>query len=238
MRLSDFRVLTFDCYGTLIDWETGIWSALEPLIQMSGVARSREDAMLAFAKHESGQQAETPEMVYRELLGAVHARIAAEWGVSPDAAMDEAFGAAIADWPPFPDTPGALQYLQQHYKLVILSNVDRESFALTHPKLGVTMDAVYTAQDIGSYKPDPRNFQYAIEHAKADFDADTSEILHTAQSLFHDHRPAAAAGLASAWIRRPGAIMGHSGAQAGNTPDVAFAFDTMGDMAAAHRAGE
>ena len=235
MRLSDFRVLTFDCYGTLIDWESGIWNALQPLIQAGGVAHSREDAMLAFAKHESGQQAETPDMVYSELLGAVHARIAAEWGVAADAAMDSAFGAAIADWPPFPDTPEALQYLQRHYKLVILSNVDRQSFSLTHPKLGVTMDAVYTAQDIGSYKPDPRNFSYAIEHAKADFGADASEILHTAQSLFHDHRPAAAAGLTSAWIRRPGAIMGHSGAQAGDTPDVAFAFDTMGDMAAAHR---
>ena len=120
---------------------------------------------------------------------------------------------------------------------MIVSNVDRRSFALSNARLGVTFDGIYTAQDIGSYKPDPRNFQYAIDHAKADFGADPSEILHTAQSLFHDHRPAAAAGLTSAWIRRPGAVMGHSGAQAGDTPEVAFAFDTLGDMAEARRDG-
>ncbi len=237
MRLSDFNVLTFDCYGTLIDWESGIWNALQPLVAASGVGHSRDNAMLVFAKHESAQQAETPEMVYSELLGAVHARIAAEWGVTGDRAVDDAFGAAIADWPAFGDTSAALQYLQQHYKLVILSNVDRQSFSRSHAKLGVTFDGIYTAQDIGSYKPDPRNFQYAIEHAKSDFGAGPGQILHTAQSLFHDHRPAATAGLTSAWIKRPGAIMGHSGAQAGDTPEVAFAFDTMGDMAAAHEAG-
>ncbi len=236
MHLSDFKVLTFDCYGTLIDWETGIWNALQPLIAAGGVGHSREDGMLAFAKHESAQQAETPEMIYSELLGAVHARISAEWGVPADAGSDAAFGAAIADWPAFPDTAAALQYLGQHYKLVILSNVDRGSFALSNPRMGVTFDGIYTAQDIGSYKPDPRNFRYAIEHAQSDFGAGPETILHTAQSLFHDHRPAGAAGLTSAWIRRPGAIMGHSGAQAGDTPEVAFAFDTMGDMAAAHRA--
>ena len=107
----------------------------------------------------------------------------------------------MPDWPAFPDSAAALAYLKQHYKLVILSNVDRTSFAGSNRRLGVAFDAIYTAQDIGSYKPDPANFRYMLDHLAA-LGNGPGDILHTAQSLFHDHGPARRLGLASAWIDR------------------------------------
>src|SRR4051794_21597418 len=140
-------------------------------------------------------------MPYSDLLAEVHGQLAAAWGTAPDEAEAARFGDSIGDWPAFPDTANALVYLKQHYRLVILSNVDRAGFQATQRRLGVVPDAVYTAQDIGSYKPDPRNFAYLIQQLAADGVA-RGQVLHVAQSLFHDHVPAQAAGLASAWIDR------------------------------------
>jgi 2-haloalkanoic acid dehalogenase type II len=163
----------------------------------------RDAVLQAFARVESGQQAMTPEMAYPDLLAAVHRQLAYEWGVVPDDAEDAAFGASVADWPAFPDTVEALRYLKQHVRLIILSNVDRGSFVATNERLGVTFDAVYTAQDIGSYKPDRRNFVYLLERL-GERGVAKEKVLHVAQSLFHDHVPANAVGLASAWIDRRG----------------------------------
>ena len=234
--MRNFGVLTFDCYGTLIDWETGLFAALQPLLMRAGVALPRDAVLATFAEHESRQEAATPAMRYAELLGDVHAQLARGWGVVPVAAESQAFGASIGDWPAFGDTAAALQYLRQHYKLAILSNVDRASFAATLPRLGVTFDAVFTAEDIGSYKPDPRNFVYLIEHLAA-MGLDRRDILHTAQSLFHDHAPANAAGLASAWIDRRQDAHGW-GATSAPPPGVRydFRFATLAEMAEAHRA--
>ena len=233
MKLSDFRVLSFDCYGTLIDWESGIWQALEPLRARADVAR--EAALEAFARLESRQQAQTPGMAYPEVLASVHGQLAAEWGVAADAAEDAAFGASIGDWPAFPDTAEALECLKQHFRLVVLSNVDRAGFAATQPWLGVAFDAVYTAQDIGSYKPDVRNFRYVLDRL-AEQGVRRDEVLHVAQSLFHDPVPATALGLASAWIDRRG---GGGGATAAVVGDVRwdFRFGSLGELAEAHRDG-
>jgi 2-haloalkanoic acid dehalogenase type II len=201
MPLRDFKVLSFDCYGTLIDWESGIHAALQPLLGRLGQALPREAVLEIFAHHESAQEAATPAMRYSELLAVVHAALARHWGVAPDPAEDRRFGASVPDWPAFPDSADALRYLRQHYRLVILSNVDRESFAGSAARLGVRFDDVFTAENIGSYKPDPRNFAYMLEHLGA-AGIERGQILHTAQSLFHDHGPANAAGLASAWIDR------------------------------------
>jgi 2-haloalkanoic acid dehalogenase type II len=141
-------------------------------------------------------------MLYSDLLAAVYATLAREWGVDAPDEECAAFGAGIPHWPVFPDSPPSLQYLKRHYRLVILSNVDRASFAGSNEKLQVEFDAIYTAEDIGSYKPDARNFDYLLEHLKADFAFDRTDVLHTAQSLFHDHVPARALGLATAWIDR------------------------------------
>jgi 2-haloalkanoic acid dehalogenase type II len=239
MELSDYSVLTFDCYGTLIDWESGIWDAMQPLLQANGRDDiTRMKALAAFGEIESEQQAQTPSMVYCEVLEQVHAGLASRFSLQSDGAMDRAFGASVPYWPAFPDTADALRILKQHYKLVIVSNVDRAGFAASNRKLGIAFDAVYTAQDIGSYKPDPRNFQYMLDHLGADHGIARGDILHTAQSLFHDHGPAGDAGLARAWIDRQGLSKGGDwGATApvAERPNVDFVFATLGAMAQAVR---
>ncbi|MGE0224579.1 MAG: haloacid dehalogenase type II [Acetobacteraceae bacterium] len=236
MRLRDFDALTFDCYGTLIDWETGLWSALQPLLTRAGLRIERDAALAVFAEHEARQQAATPDMPYAALLAVVHGQLADAWGVTPSADENRRFGESIGEWPPFPDTVEALRYLGRHYRLVILSNVDRASFSVTQTRLGVTFNAVYTAQDIGFYKPDLRNFHYLLDRL-ADQGIGKDRVLHVAQSLFHDHAPANAIGLPSAWIDRRDGAPG-SGATSAPPDNVRydFRFPTLGDFAAAHRA--
>lgn len=235
MKLTDFDTLTFDCYGTLIDWESGIFAALQPLLARSGNGLARDAVLKAFARHEFAQERETPDMIYSDLLARVHARLAREWGAAADGGSDRRFGAAVPDWPAFPDSPAALAYLKQHYKLVILSNVDRVSFAGSNRRLGVEFDAIYTAQDIGSYKPDPRNFQYMLARL-AERGIQREQVLHTAQSLFHDNAPAKEAGLATCWIDRRHAAGGW-GATMPPPPNAAydFRFTSLAAMADAHR---
>jgi 2-haloacid dehalogenase len=236
LRLTDFKALTFDCYGTLIDWETGLYAALQPLLSRCGMTLKRDEVLEAYARHEAAQEAATPRMVYSELLAEVHRRLAREWNVSHSDNDAVTFGSSIPHWPAFADSAGSLQYLQRYYKLIILSNVDRESFAASSRRLGVTFDAVCTAQDIGSYKPDPRNFTYLID-AVARLGIRKSEILHTAQSLFHDHAPARAAGLRTAWIDRRHQLEGWGATvPPAGTPEYDFRFTNLAEMVKAHQA--
>ena len=236
MKLGDFKVLTFDCYGTLIDWEAGICAALMPLASKTSGALSREQLLNTFAKHESAQQALTPAMPYSQLLSVVYQRLAAEWGLGASRQEAAAFGASVADWPEFADSVSALRYLKGHYRLVILSNVDRVSFRASNERLQVDFDAIYCAQDIGSYKPDPRNFEYLLRHLQADFGLQRPDVLHTAQSLYHDHAPANQFGIASAWITR-----GRKGQGGGATlapaimPTYSFSFDDLAGLVSAHQ---
>lgn len=235
MKLTDFKVLTFDCYGTLIDWETGLFNSLRTLLARSCRAMSRDQALEEFGRHEFAQEAETPAMPYSQLLAVVYRRLAKTWGTTTTNEEANTFGASIPDWPQFPDSAPALQYLKQHYRLVILSNVDRLSFRSSNARLEVDFDAIYTAQDIESYKPSDRNFEYLIRRLKEDFGLGKSEVLHVAQSLLHDHAPANRAGLASAWIDRRhaedgwGATMPPAG-----RPHYDFRFESMAALAAAH----
>lgn len=235
MKLTDFKALTFDCYGTLIDWETGMVEGLKPLTSRVARELSRDEILEAHARHESSQQKWTPAKRYPELLAVVHKRLAEEWGVDCGWAECEAYGRSVKDWPAFPDSPGALQYLKKHYKLVILSNVDNESFAASNEKLGVSFDAIYTAEDIGSYKPSDRNFDYMLEKL-ATKGIERHEILHTAESLFHDHGPANHHGLSSCWIyRRHGQEGFGATMDPGETPKYDFRFTSMADLAKAHQ---
>jgi 2-haloacid dehalogenase len=235
MQLRDFKALTFDCYGTLIDWETGLYTALQPLLQKGSVTLKRDEVLAAFGRHESTQQVAAPEMIYSELLAEVHRQLAREWQVS-DAETDAvAFGKSVPDWPAFPDTEASLQYLQRYYKLVILSNVDRESFAGSNRRLGVAFDAICTAHDIGSYKPDPRNFAYLI-NTVAGLGVLKRNILHTAESLRHDHVPAQAVGLATAWIHRRHQLEGWGAtAPPAQMPRYDFRFTSLAEMVKAHQ---
>ena len=234
MRLSDFRVLTFDCYGTLIDWESGIVAALRPLMAKSKARLDRDVALASFGRHEAAHQHETPGMRYSDLLAEVHRRLAEEWGVAATDEEHRTFGRSVPDWPAFADSAEALASLKRHYKLVILSNVDRASFSGSNARLGVAFDAIYTAEDIGSYKPDRRNFAYMLD-ALGERGFGREDILHTAQSLFHDHVPAKEFGLATAWIDRR-----HGQAGWGATPPAEgarydFHFASLAEMAEARR---
>ena len=235
MRLTDYTTLTFDCYGTLIDWETGIYNALKPWLDRHELSMSRDEALELYARHESAQEHETPEMLYSDLLAATLKRIGAELDL--DVGDDEAaaIGDSVKDWPAFPDSAEALAYLKQHYKLVILSNVDRASFAHSNAKLGVEFDAIYTAEDVGSYKPSPRNFAYMLEHLAA-LGVAKQDILHTAQSLTHDHVPAEDAGLTTCWIDRRHDKPGFGATKPPpRQPRIDVRFTSLGEMAEAHR---
>ncbi|HLF42301.1 MAG TPA: haloacid dehalogenase type II [Acidimicrobiia bacterium] len=201
--LSEFTTLTFDCYGTLIDWESGIWEALQPLLERNaaiGLARSL--ALEVFARSESRQESATPGLAYPNILAQVHRDLAEHLQLETDLEMDRRFGASVPLWPAFPDSSDALRDLGTQFRLVILSNVDRAGFAASNKRLEGAFDAVYTAEDIGSYKPDHRNFEYMLDHLASEFGVGPEEVLHVAQSLYHDHVPAQSLGMATAWIDR------------------------------------
>lgn len=233
MNLSNFNTLTFDCYGTLIDWESGITAAVRHWLAGKGLEKSDDAILEAFANSESTQQRETPDMLYPALLAKTLHRMAAAWGLTASEAEAAAFGNSVKDWPAFPDAADALLRLKKYYRLVILSNVDRASFAHSQAKLGDVFDAVYTAEDVGSYKPNPRNFAFMLKKEAA-AGVPASKILHTAQSLFHDHVQAKAHGLTSAWIDRRLDVDGWGATmppEAPVTPD--FHFPTLDAMAEA-----
>ncbi len=237
MKLSDFKVMTFDCYGTLIDWEAGIFSALQPLAARAGRSKTGDPLLENFARHESAQEEETPAMPYSQLLAVVYRRLAREWGITVSNEEANIFGASVPDWPEFTDSVESLRYLKRHFKLVILSNVDRISFRSSNERLKVRFDAIYTAQDVESYKPSPRNFEYMLRRLKDDFRLEGRDVLHTAQSLFHDHVPANRFGLASAWIDRRHAAKGWGATMPpSGTPKIDFRFDSMAALVDAHRA--
>jgi 2-haloalkanoic acid dehalogenase type II len=235
VKITDFKALTFDCYGTLIDWETGMLAALEPLAARSSQQRSREHILETYAAHEAAQEDYTPTLRYSQLLAVVYKRLAEDW--KTPALWDEcvAFGQSLRNWPAFADSAAALSYLKGHYRLFVLSNVDNESFAYSNRTLGVEFDGIMTAEDIGSYKPSPRNFQYLLARLESQGIL-KHQILHVAQSLFHDHQPANEIGLASCWINRQHARAGFGATQSPATmPRYDFSFNSMGELAEAHR---
>ncbi len=234
-RLTDFGVLTFDCYGTLIDWETGIWDALQPLLMENGCEEvTRESALQAFGAEENDLESRAPSMPYPEVLARAHRAVAKRFELLSREELDSAFGASLPHWPAFTDTAAALRALKRRFRLVILSNVHREGIAASNRKLGVRFDAIYTAEDIGSYKPSPRNFEYMLERLEADHGVAPNEILHTAQSLFHDHVPARAHGLANCWIDRQDLSRGGDGGATAKVPEqpaVDFLYPSLGALA-------
>lgn len=236
-KLHDFAVLTFDCYGTLIDWETGIWDAFQPLIVANARCDIRRNQVLeAFGVNESRVESEFPTLAYPDVLSRVHCAVADQLDLETSPGLDLDFSQSLPLWPAFPDTADALRALKSRYKLVILSNVNRDGFSASNRKLGVEFDAVYTSEDIGSYKPDPANFDYLLAHLAADLDLRPAEVLHTAQSPYHDHAPAKAIGLNTTWIDRQRlSESGRWGATAwlDKVPQPDFVFHSLAEMAKA-----
>ena len=236
MQLSTFKALTFDVYGTLIDWESGMVEGLAPLTRQVSQNLSRDAILEAHAYHESTTQRQTPGKLYSELLPVVYRRLAEEWGVAVTWDECVTYGQSVRNWPAFPDSAEALQYLKQHYKLVVLSNVDNASFAGSNEKLGVAFDAVYTAEDVGSYKPAMQNFDYMLANL-ARMNIGKDDILHTAESMFHDHGPANRAGLSNCWIYRRHDKEGFGATMnPGGMPSYDIRFNSMADMVEAHKA--
>ena len=178
----------------------------------------------------------TPSKKYSDLLGVVYRRLAEEWGVEVTWEECAAYGLSVRQWPAFEDSREALAYLQRHFKLVVLTNTDNLSFSGSNGRLGVTFDGVFTAEDVGSYKPADRNFDYMIE-TLARRGIQKNEILHTAESMFHDHQCANKYGLANCWIYRRHDKEGFGATMnPGEMPTYDFRFDSMKDMARAHQA--
>jgi 2-haloacid dehalogenase len=192
--LTDFDVLTFDCYGTLIDWETGIAAALRSVASWPA---TDEELLERFAVHEAG--AERGEYrPYRQVLARAALGVAGDLGVELDEDAAAAFGGSVGNWPAFPDSPEALRRLAGRYRLGVVTNCDEDLFAASNRRLGARFDRVITAERVRSYKPNPRHFEVAL----AEIGLPKDRILHVAQSLFHDHVPAKRLGLSTVWIDR------------------------------------
>lgn len=238
--ITDFTTLTFDCYGTLIDWERGILAELRPWAVAHGVEATGEALLEAFGETEAACERETPERLYPQILESVLERLAARWSVTLAENEARKFGLSVGRWPAFPDSPAALKYLKRHYRLVILSNVDHVSFAKSRERLGVEFDRVITAQDIGTYKPDLRNFRHALKDIRETLGVEPHQVLHTAQSIFHDIVPAKSLGLRTLWINRRKEQGGWGAtpapAEHGDAVRPDFEVASLGELAALHQA--
>ena len=220
LDFDDFDVLTFDCYGTLIDWEAGILAAIRPILDGHGIEGVDDAGVLeAFARHESEIEA-GPYRPYRQVLGEVLTAMLNHFGQAPSADEVAAFGASVVDWPAFPDSGAALARLQSRFTLGIITNCDDDLFAASEARLGLRFDHVITAQQAKRYKPNPRGFELAFER----IGLPPARILHVAQSLFHDHVTAKRLGLRTVWVdRRAGKAGGGATPPAQATPDLTVA---------------
>lgn len=197
LSFDRFEVLTFDCYGTLIDWESGIWAALHPILARHRVGVSVDSALELYGALESDAE-HGPYRDYKSVLRSVLAGFGARLGFAPTPEEMESFAASVKDWPAFPDSPRALQALKTKYRLAIISNIDDDLFAFSAQRLRVPFDWVITAQQVKSYKPSLNNFRVAFER----IGVPPAKILHVAQSLYHDIAPARELGLSTIWVNR------------------------------------
>jgi 2-haloacid dehalogenase len=233
VRLTDFQALSFDCYGTLIDWEAGIAAVLQRWANTRELDLGDEQLLSTYSFCEAAAEADHPAEPYPAILARSIRALGGRLGAPVSDEDAAALANSVPDWPAFADSHDALRSLSKRFKLIILSNVDRTSFAASNLRLGVSFAAVLTAEDIGSYKPSPRNFEALTDEAHR-LGVSDGRLLHVAQSLFHDHVPAKQVGLPTAWINRrhdrPG--WGATPAPPGPvTPD--WEFPTMAAFAAA-----
>jgi 2-haloacid dehalogenase len=218
IEFDSFDVLTFDCYGTLIDWESGLLAALRPVLAAHRVSAPDGELLEIYARHEAELEA-GDYLRYRELLGRALEGVGRDLGFEPTPAEVEAIGASVGDWPAFEDSAEALGGLHERFKLAPITNCDDDLFALSAKRLGVDFDWVITAQQARSYKPSPRPFELAF----ATIDTPRERILHVAQSLFHDHVTAKALGMTTVWINRRAGRAGHGATPPAEAePDATF----------------
>jgi 2-haloacid dehalogenase len=199
LDFSRFRAITFDCYGTLIDWETGLLGALRPVLRAHG--RDIDDQQVLSIYSELEPLAQTPYRRYREVLEAVVRGFGERLGFEATAAEARSLPESLKDWQPFPDTVAALHRLKTRYQLAIISNTDDDLFAATARHLKVKFDQAITAEQARAYKPSPAPFRLALER----LGLPKEQVLHAGQSVYHDVAPAKSLGLATVLVRRRGA---------------------------------
>jgi 2-haloacid dehalogenase len=220
LDLTRFKVLTFDCYGTMIDWETGIFSALRPILAAHGKKISDSVLLELYSELEASAEASAEKgefLRYRDVLQSVVRGFGGRLGFSPTDAEVRSLPQSLANWQPFPDTVEALRKLKSRYQLAVISNVDDDLFASTAPKLGVVFDHIITAQQAQCYKPCIRMFQLAEERIRVS----RERWLHVGQSIYHDVIPAQSLGIATVWVNRPSPRSGAGAATAAaGTPDL------------------
>lgn len=214
--MTRFPVITFDCYGTLIDWETGILSALRPMLARHGISAGDDEILETYGEIEPRLQQEGGHRLYKAILCGVISEFGARFGCEPDEAERNALSRSLANWPPFPDTVEALKRLKRRHKLAIISNIDDDLLAHSLARLEVPFDWITTAEEAGAYKPSRKNFEAAF----AKMGIPRNEILHAAQSVYHDIVPAKALGIATAWVNRRKGLKGSGATKpASETPD-------------------
>lgn len=230
LDFNRFKVLTFDCYGTMIDWEAGIFSALRPILTAHG--KKIADSALLELYSELEAEAEQGEFLhYRDVLQSVVRGFGERLGFTPTDAEVRSLHESLPNWQPFSDTVAALRKLKSRYQLAVLSNVDDDLFASTAPKLGVAFDLVITAQQAGCYKPCVRMFTLAEDR----IGVGRGQWLHVGQSIYHDVIPAKALGIATVWVNRPSRRPGAGAAKAASAkPDLEVPnLQTLADLATA-----
>ena len=227
LDFNRFEVLTFDCYGTLIDWETGILSAIRPILAAHGM--NIDDGTLLKLYGDFEQRSEAGEFrPYRDVLSSVVRQFGHEFGFTPSEEEVRSLPDSLALWKPWPDTVSALGELKKRFRLAILSNVDDDLFAATRPQLQVAFDEVVTAQQAQAYKPSLKVFELALNRVQAP----AHRVLHVGQSIYHDVIPAQALGLATVWVNRPSARPGVGAVKAAKgKPDLTVS--TLAALAAA-----
>ncbi len=228
LDFTRFKVLTFDCYGTMIDWESGIFSALRPILAAHKKPIADSELLQLYSELEAS--AEQGEFLrYRDVLQSVVRGFGGRFGFTPTAAEVRSLPESLANWQPFPDTVEALRKLKKRYQLAVISNVDDDLFAATAPKLEVAFDHVITAQQAGCYKPCMRIFKLAEERMGVTRD----QWLHVGQSIYHDVIPAQSLGIATVWVNRPSPRPGAGAAKAAaGKPDLEVPdLKTLADLA-------
>lgn len=198
LQFDRYEVLTFDCYGTLIDWEQGILTAMKPLLATRNVNLDERQILELFAEFEPELERRSPDITYREILQGVVKKFGDRFNFNPSKEELNSLPESIKNWLPFPDTVEALKLLKQRFKLGIISNVDDDLFAYSAQHLQVEFDWIITAKQAKSYKPSPNNFKLAFEK----IGLPTDKILHVAQSIYHDIVPARSLGLSTVWVNR------------------------------------
>ena len=222
--LTSYAALSFDVYGTLIDWETGIATVLSAWAKDRGSTLDDESLLLAYADNEAAVEREYPALAYCEVLQAAFRRTAKDLGIPVTDEEVQILGRSVPDWPAFDDSHEALTRLKRHYRLIVLSNVHEQGVAGSIKRMDVEFDQVNTAERIGSYKPNPRNFEVLLDRLD-ELDVKKPQLLHVAQSLFHDHVPGKKENLDTVWINRRHDRPGWGATpdpKVGVTPDLEF----------------